>query len=172
MPYPIRPAYVEGSGTPIVRHYVRGSGTAWTVIGAPVGISSGVIDEHAGASTVTGILGFAMALPATAPGYNMANANLIATGTIANRADEVPVAIASRAYCKYNAQQGSTLFLLIARILNHFHKDSLWYFNAVFVKLSAMFLALLLLLQELVFTRDIASIQVASNIFAHCRERF
>lgn len=96
MPYPIRPAYVEGSGTPVIRHYVRGSGTAWTVIGAPVGIASGVIDEHAGTSTVTGILGFAMALPSTAPGYNMANANLIASGGVANRADEVPVAIASR----------------------------------------------------------------------------
>lgn len=94
MPFPIRPAYVEGSGTPVIRHYVRGSGTAWTVIGAPVGISSGVIDEFAGGATVTGILGFAMALPSTAPGYDMANSTLVLN--VANRANEVPVAIATR----------------------------------------------------------------------------
>lgn len=94
MPFPIRPAYTDGVGTPVIRQYQRGSGTAWTVIGAPVGIASGVIDEHAGVSTVTGILGFAMALPGTSPGYNAANSNIVLQ--VANSANWVPVAIATR----------------------------------------------------------------------------
>lgn len=93
MPYPIRPAYNDGSGTPVIKSYVRGSGTAWTVIGAPVTLSSGVIDEHPGGSTVTGILGFALALPTAGPGYNAANSNVVLQ--VANRADYVPVAMAT-----------------------------------------------------------------------------
>lgn len=59
--------------------------------------------------------------------------------------------------------------LLPAR-LDHFHEHLLRNLHAIALELSAEFLALFLLLEELVLAGNIAAIEVSCNILSHCGE--
>lgn len=86
-----RPAYVEGSGTPSVRHYVVKTGEDF-IGGAPMTINAGEVDEI-DTNDVTLVVGVAAAGDQSAFGYDMGDtAGAVVTG----RADTVPVWLANR----------------------------------------------------------------------------
>lgn len=87
-----RPAYVEGSGTPLVRHLPVKSAEDIRK-GTVLALDTGEMAEHAGGSTVTGIIGVALAATESGAGYNMANED--DTVFVAGRSNTVPYAVAT-----------------------------------------------------------------------------
>lgn len=87
---PFRPAYVEGGGSPVTRHYVVKSGEDF-VLGAPMTINAGEVDEI-DTDDVTLVVGVAGAADASAYGYDMADQ----PSTVTGRANTVPVHVANR----------------------------------------------------------------------------
>lgn len=91
MPLPMRAVYVEGSGTPAVRHYVLASGTPTQ--GAIMKFSTNnTIVEITGPTDISGtILGVAKAGAQSAFGYDMGDS---AGAVVTGRADTIPLDLA------------------------------------------------------------------------------
>ena len=93
MPLPMRAAYLEGSGTPAVKHFVLASGTP--VQGAVMKYgSNNTIVEITGATDISNtILGVAVAGNQSAFGYDMGDS---AGAVVTGREDTIPLQLANR----------------------------------------------------------------------------